>query len=300
MATTLLIINPHACSGRNSQRMKEITDFFAYRKKSLDVAPTQSTRHATELAKKARKKYKIVIAAGGDGTINEVINGLAGGTARLGIIPIGTENVLAYELGVPTTILNACDVILAGRTKTIDLGLANKRYFVLMAGIGFDAQVASQVRPELKKMLGSMAYPLTGLGTLFRYKPQKLFIKLDNQVMERTGYFVVVGNAKYYGRVISLKTFTRRSQVTPYADISDGYLDVCIFKNTDLVSMFRYVLEASIGNITTIPHIEYFKAKHIHIRSGKEPVLAHVDCEVIGTTPQDISVAPQVLKVIVP
>ena len=114
------------------------------------------------------KKYDIVIAAGGDGTINEVVNGLAGSKIKMGIIPLGTANAFAAEFDIPFDVVKACGVIIKGKTKTIDLGIAKKRYFALCAGVGFDANTIKGVKLREKKLFGSFAFVLSGIRTLHK------------------------------------------------------------------------------------------------------------------------------------
>ena len=282
----LLILNPNAGSSHNF--LKNIFDHF--KGHLLEIKNTTAPKDATKYAKAAKGKYDVVIAAGGDGTINEVVNGLAGSKkTKLGILPLGTENVLAKELHVPLKPEEAIKRIIKGKSKKFDLGLANKRYFTMVAGIGFDAQVAADVPSDLKKLLGSYAYHLTAIRTFFTFIPSEMEIKLDNQKMLRKGYMVVVGNIKRYGWILEL---------TKHAKAQDGYLDVCIFKNKDVFNTMKYLVSATTTkNIPDLPNVEYFKVKQLTVKS-KKPVLAHVDCEVLGKTPIKIKVLPKALEII--
>ncbi len=285
----LLIINPNA--GKRKPIVKDLLELFKERKRILDIAETKKPGDGIRIAKKAAGKYKAVIAAGGDGTINEVVNGLAGTNTPIGIIPAGTENVLATELKIPKDHKKAGKKILTGKTKTFDLGKAGKRYFTLMAGIGLDAIASHNVefRPTLKKMLGRNAYPIAAIQTYFQYKPKKLRIKLDDQVLPRWGYFAVVGNMKLYGGGL---------KITAKAKADDGYLDICIFKNKDIVNMLKYFIGARFKhNIEELPNIEYFKVKKIKITT-EQKTMVHTDAEIAGTTPINIEAVPKAIKII--
>ncbi|MBU2561997.1 MAG: diacylglycerol kinase family lipid kinase [Nanoarchaeota archaeon] len=289
MRRYLLIINPRA--GRAKDIEDELIDFFGRNGIRLDVRNTCRPLDAKRLARAAVRKYSVVIAAGGDGTINETINGLAGSKTKLGIIPLGTENCLAQGIGIPQGYMDAAKVIVRGRCRSLDLGKAKKRFFILTAGVGMDANAVASIKPVLKKLLGRGVYPLTALQTLLTHVPSKLEVWLDDQVLPRWGYFVVIGNVKYYGN---------NFQIAQYAEPDDGYLDVCIFKRTDLINMFKYFVSAASKGfipLTEFANLEYFKVKRIRIKS-KKPVLAHTDAELIGRTPLTVSVFPKAIRII--
>ena len=285
----LLIINPKA--GKSKYIEADIENLFKKKKKKLTIKKTKNPLDAKKFAKRAIGNFDVVIAAGGDGTINEVVNGLANSNVKMGIIPIGTENVLAQELKIPFNHLKAAERILKKKHKIFDLGKANKRYFVLMCGIGLDAKAAASVEPFLKKFFGRTAYHISALKTTLTHIPKKLEIHLDDQILPRWGYFAIIGNIKYYGGNISF---------TPLANYNDGYLDICIFKNRDLFNNLKYFIgAASKGKIPLLDfsNVEYFRVKKIKIKS-KNKVLAHTDAESIGSTPVTINVVPKAIKIL--
>ncbi|MDP3012853.1 MAG: hypothetical protein Q8M92_01335, partial [Candidatus Subteraquimicrobiales bacterium] len=157
-----------------------------------------------------------------------------------------------------------------------------------MAGIGFDARVISEIKPEMKRWLKDLAYPLTGIRTLFTYKPTLLRIKLDNEIIQ--GYFVIIGNARYYGG---------RFSVTKEAQINDGLLDVCIFTGKTAASFVRYFQGVITGSHLKMADVSYYRAGDIEITS-EEPVLVQADGDVIGQTPMEFKAAPRALDVLVP
>ncbi|MCD4780289.1 MAG: YegS/Rv2252/BmrU family lipid kinase [Candidatus Omnitrophica bacterium] len=307
-----LIYNPHAGKGMSlspflksllgmKQRKFDVPssqeDCIAKIKKYLaeyhihiEVSPTQFAGHATQFARQCvNQNYDLVIAAGGDGTINEVINGLAGSEVALGIIPLGTANVFGIEMKIPMELKAACQVIASGQTRKIDLGCANGRYFVCMAGIGFDAHVLKKADSKLKKIYGALAYAIVGITQIFSYRFRRIIVRIDDQRIPRHGIFVVIGNGKYYGGGMM---FASR------ADLTDGYLDVCIFRHKSLFSVFSFLFGFHRGNIDKHLNIEYFQCKSVTIyKKGKHPV--HVDAEYLCDTPVNIEVHPQSLKVAV-
>ncbi|HII72193.1 TPA: diacylglycerol kinase family lipid kinase [Candidatus Woesearchaeota archaeon] len=285
----LLIINPNAGQSRIIE--EDIVRHFSKRGLKLDVCETRKPKDATRIARKAVGKYDVVMAAGGDGTVNEVINGLAGSETELGIIPAGTENVLSKELKIPQNHLDAAKKVIRNNGKLFDLGKAKNRYFIMMAGVGLDAKASRnvEIRPALKKMMGRLAYPLVGLETYLKDKPSRLKIWLDDQRLPRCGYYAVIGNIKQYGGNI---------KITPKANPKDGYLDITIFKSKDVFSMLKYFIGAKWKDkIVELPSIEYFRVKKIKIQS-KDKVYAHTDAEIIGTTPVNIEVVPKAIRII--
>ncbi|MFC1732472.1 diacylglycerol/lipid kinase family protein [candidate division KSB1 bacterium] len=296
---TLLIINPKSGKGAAKKIVPKLEKFFEKNYIDLDVYFTKKEMDGSRKAKAVckSKKYDVIIASGGDGTMNEVLNGIAGSGMKkkplFGMIPLGTENVLAQEMKIPFNHLKAAKVIVEGilteKTKKIDLGNANGRFFVLMTGIGFDAHVASKLEPFLKKILGRAVYPLTAWNELFKYKHSDMDIVVDKKIKTR-GSYVVVGNTKFYGAGM---------KITPNADISDGFLDVCIFKGNDVFKFIKFVAGVFAEKHIDTADIEYHKAKEVSIKS-KDKVLCHVDCEVMGTTPVKVKVYPGIVEMIVP
>ncbi len=294
----VLIYNPQAQSGKSVKHIPEIINFFQKKGVLIDTIETSCPGDATVQAKKVKDDYDIVVAGGGDGTINEVINGIVnckkgGKRAKLGIIPLGTENVLAHELGLPEDPLEACKHIVKGKTTQVDLGVAysgkQERHFILTAGIGFDAHVANTTQsadPLFKKLLGSGAYVLTALKELFKYKPHKMKITLDGITYPTS--FVIVGNVKWYGK---------NNIITPEAHINDGLLDVCVIQSDDILNFVKFLFGLLVSKHDFFEDVIIKKAKKIRVESTK-PVLAHVDCETLGKTPIDIEVCPDALEIV--
>jgi YegS/Rv2252/BmrU family lipid kinase len=253
-----------------------------------EIIQSTSSTDATGIARQCAKEgYDLVIAAGGDGTINSVVNGLAGSQTALGIIPLGTINLMAMELKIPNDLESACRIIAHGRLKTIDLGKVNDRFFTSLCGIGFDAYVIGQTQSSLKKQFGSAAFIINGIKNLIRYPFHSIRLCI-NQKIYKSGYIVIVGNGKYYGASVL---------IAPGADNHDGLLDVVIFQKKDSLSLLRYIWELHKGDLTALPDVEHIQAKHISIeRHGHHKL--HVDGEYYGKTPVEISVVPSALKVV--
>lgn len=231
-----------------------------------------------------------VIVAGGDGTINEVINGLAGSLIPVGIIPLGVSNVLAIELGLPMSVERATETALKGTVKSIPLGRTNDRYFSLWTGIGFDAEVVCRLNLRLKPYFGKLAYILTGLKLILKYKPYHIDITTDTGEQLK-GHSAIISRTKFYGG---------RFKVTSEADIEKEELDLCLFQKGRRRDIFRYVL----GIVTGWRHLMYRdviyrKVTGLRVTSeGRVPV--HIDGDCFGELPVDISIKPEAVRLIFP
>ena len=216
----LLIMNPTA--GQEWKRIgiepaRVITDYFTKQHHKIDVIDTQAKGDATNVARKAVDDgYDMVIAAGGDGTVNEVVNGLVGSDVIFSCIPIGTENVLAKEMGIPFNIQKACEHISEAEIKRVDVGKLKDRYFLSFAGVGLDAHAVSEVPSKLKEHLGSLAFFITGLRMAWKYRkasPEATII-LDDKKEIVVFWLIIVGNICTYGWKV---------RVTPMASMDDGF-----------------------------------------------------------------------------
>ncbi|MEZ0298573.1 MAG: diacylglycerol kinase family protein [Candidatus Methylacidiphilales bacterium] len=282
---TCVIMNPAARSQRARDRVSQVRKIIG---KEATLRLTRGPGDAEAIAERAvQQGYEIVVAAGGDGTINEVVNGLEGSNAKLGLLPTGTINVFAMELGIPWDLNEAWKIIKAHKVKHIDLATANKHCFVQLAGIGLDAQIVERTDKDTKNVLGPLSYLLTATAVAAE-TPPKLVIKHDGGTTE--GSFVVIGNGRLYAGPFSL--FTE-------ADIADGLLDVCVFHHVNYLAIIRYLRGVLFGVHTTFSDVEYFKSKHIRVESCTR-VPFEVDGELIGHLPCELHVNKHALQVIVP
>lgn len=256
-----------------------------------DFALTDGAGDAKKIAKKcARHNYDAILAVGGDGTINEVINGIAGTDLVLGVVPLGTANIFAIQMNLPGEIEEACKVLFEGKVITIDLGRVNKHYFACMAGIGFDAYVIKVADYRMKRFFGAISYVFAALLSYFSYRFTEIKIKIDGQKIKRHGHLVLVFNGKYYGGQMVM---------APKADLDDGYLDVCIFKCKNIFSFISYAYGIFKGNLHKYTTVEYYHCKKFSIKGTARHSL-HADAEYIGETPAKIRICPKFLKVTVP
>jgi YegS/Rv2252/BmrU family lipid kinase len=230
-----------------------------------------------------------IVAAGGDGTINEIINGMAASSVPLGILPLGTANVLAAEIGLPTNPVKAADVILSGKTRPIHLGNCNGRLFAMMAGIGFDARVVQAVSPSLKRRLGKTAYVIESLAELGRHRPTEYRVSIDGGAAQTAGT-VIIANGHYYGG---------RFIVAPSARLDSADLYACLFEHGSRVDALGYSAAMVLGALRFLSSVSRQPARIIRVEGpAGEPVQA--DGDIIGYLPIEVRVAASTLTIIAP
>lgn len=284
-----LIANPAAGSGKK-KTIERVREYLAGKGAFVELYLTGRKGDAVRAAKGAADAgFDTVVAMGGDGTINEVVNGLAGSSTPLGVVPLGTVNVFALETRIPMDPMKACEVVLNGTPKRISLAKVNDHYFLLMAGIGFDAHVVYGLDLRLKRLSGRLSYIISGIGNMFSYSGQHLQIELDNG--ERLeGYGAVVGNGKYYGG---------RMSITPFADLERGDLDVCIFEGKRPIDILRYTWGVLRKRHLSYPDVQYRTAKGLKVTSsGKSYIQA--DGDIVGSLPAVFTIVKDGLMVILP
>lgn len=253
----------------------------------VDLWQTRRKGDALALARTAAGNgADLVIAAGGDGTINEVVNGLAYTGVPLGVLPLGTANVFARELSLPRDPEGAAAVILREATRTVHLGRAADRLFLVMAGVGFDAQVVYELDLGLKALAGKLAYLATGLKVLFAPPRRPLRISIDGE--EVAGYGAIVGKGRHYGGGF---------RATPLADLERRELDVCVFQKSSPWSILRYAAGIARGNHLALPDVHYRKGVRVRI-SSTHPLHVQADGDLIGTLPMEFTVAEDAIEVL--
>ena len=296
----LLIVNPAAGQGKPQAALDEIQAALGSLMGRVFV--TQKAGDAEEAARSAAGQgFDAVLVAGGDGTVNEVINGLlsAPHLLPLGLVPVGTQNVLAHEMGLAASAdLDAVSALLrAGRTRRLDVGKVTSstkpRYFVLMAGFGFDAVVVRNVLRPVKDLVGPAAYALSTLGALAKYESTAITLTLDGEAIHSEAFLVVIANAASYAY--------RRIKLAPFAAPDDGWLDICVFERPrfDRVGFASQMVAVLARRHLRDPSVRYYRAKNITL-SSSPPISGQLDGEMFGMTPAAVTIVPQALTVFVP
>jgi diacylglycerol kinase (ATP) len=297
MRHAILIANPRAGQGGVRQREEAIQRFCRVLKNhniDVEVRPTLGRNDATRLAREAAQEgFRDIIVSGGDGTINEALQGLIGSDVRLGIWPRGTANVLGRELHLPRQAERVADVIADGNAKRIHVGCAmvestgDLRYFLLMAGIGLDAAIANNVRPALKKRVGEAAFWYSGLEQFARWKPTAFSVQVDGTEYPAT--FAAIGKAPRYGGNLT---------ITPRARMDQPEFEICLIRSTERLRFLKLLPLARFGGMPEgTKDVTFLRATRARaIGSG---VQAQVDGEVIGNLPMTFTISPHSIEVVV-
>lgn len=273
-----IIYNP--TSGREAFK-KELAEVL----RRFEEAGYEASTHATtcegdaiDAAKVAvERKYDVVVAAGGDGTINEVINGIAEQESRprLGIIPVGTTNDLARALSIPRNIQKAVSVILDNKSKPLDIGRVNNKYFMNIAGGGKLTELSYEVPSKLKTMLGQLAYYLKGVEMLPSIRPTKVQIEYDGKWIEEEIMLFLVANTNSVGGF---------EKLAPGATMDDGLFDVLILRKANLAEFVRIATLALRGAHVDDNRIIYIRANRIKVHTDEKMQL-NIDGEYGGLLP---------------
>jgi diacylglycerol kinase (ATP) len=284
---TVIILNPRAGSLETVRDWQERVENIA---RGRPIRITSDAGEAAALAKRAVEEgFGRIIAAGGDGTVNQVANGIAGSNAALGILPIGTVNVFAMELGLPANDLEPCwDIVEAGNIRLVDLPSANGKYFVQLGGIGLDAQAVKETSLTFKRSLGPLSY-LVSAAQIAARRPPKLFTESEDASIHE-GSFVLVGNGRLYGGPFP---FFKQ------AVIDDGLLDVVVFKRLGFLEIIKYLHDVVFSSDIRVPEIEYFQTRQLRVTSDRDVPL-ELDGELAGNCPVDFRMHEKALRVLAP
>lgn len=289
---TMLVFNPNAGQAEALERdLDGATEVWREYGWHITREPTRAAGDGRRLARMAADQgYDLVVAAGGDGTINEVINGLAGTATALAPLPLGTMNVWARELRLPLQPRAAATAICSWRPCPIDLGRAGDRYFLLMAGIGFDAAITAGVRPDEKRRFGALAYVLRGIEQTVSVRGARARLIIDGRRTSGRILMVVIGNSQLYGGMV---------KITSRANIDDGLLDVAVFKGDNGLSAVHRLIAILRRRYSEDPEIEYYRARTIQV-IARPRLPVQVDGDPIGQTPMTFEVAPRALRALLP
>jgi diacylglycerol kinase (ATP) len=285
---TVIIGNPNSGRAGSKGHLERFAKILRSGGLEVEVLNTEHPDHATELASLAGDR--LVVAAGGDGTVNEVINGLSKG-ATLGILPLGTANVLARELGLPLKTEDACRRILAGDRSRIDLGVATnregvERRFACMAGIGFDASVVRTVTPRLKRYLSVLAFPLTALKVLAEEElPSVHVMHGDNTYVTQ---FAIVANGHYYGGDF---------RVAGPGSLTSGELEAILVERVSVL-LRPDILARILARNPLNRSMRSFSAQELCARAPGAEVPVQLDGEVWDRLPMSFRIEPSALRVI--
>jgi diacylglycerol kinase (ATP) len=304
LQNALLIHNPNAGNGGHARRrlLDEARRVLAAAGIHADLVETKGPGDATEIANRASLEGRqLVIACGGDGTLNEVVNGLAGQQnghrVPLALLPGGTANILAKELGIPWNIASATRKLLQGEVKEIALGLATpllqperKKYFLSVAGAGPDGMIVYSVDLELKARVGILAYWYQGMRELLRYEYPHFRVVADGRAINAT--LVVVGRTKNYGGPF---------MITTEADLYEDRFEVMTLTTQSGLKYLSYLPSLWMKRLRGTEGVHFYKSDSIVCEplNGK-PVYAQIDGEPLARLPIEFTIVPRALRLLVP
>jgi len=290
----LVIHNPVA-GGRRALRLRSAVEALTQRYGAEVTVQTTAARGDAEAMARvlAPGAFDAVVVAGGDGTINEAINGLAARGAQaadipLGLVPLGTANVLVHELGLPLDAGGIADALAVGGVMPIHLGVANGRCFAMMAGAGLDARVVAGVSSRLKRLIGKGAYVAETLVQLANLDDRRYRVTIDGTSWEVAS--VIAAKGHFYGG---------RFVCAPAACLSEARLHVCLFERSGRWNAARYILGMTAGRLTRFPDVRIVPAERL-IVTGPEGEPVQGDGDVIAHLPVEIAVSPWTLPVLGP
>ncbi len=285
------IVNPVSGRGKGKHLGERLKQRLSQLSIDFELHWTERPGHAIELAEQGAKKHAVVVAVGGDGTLNEVVNGLVENGGTLGLIPVGSGNDFARAVQIPFTFETALEILLKGKKRKIDVGKANERYFHNGVGIGFDAWVVHNSL-KVKRLRGNAIYLYSVLRTLMNYKPVPLELSFNGAVKIDDYFMISVGNGVSMGGGFYL---------TPDAEIDDGLFDLCLIQNMPVVSILKNLLKVYTGKHKEDPRVEMARTNRLTIESRK-PFGVHVDGELLSLKLKKmiIEIIPRGLEIICP
>lgn len=300
MADHLVIVNPVAGRGAGERMIPVVTRLLREHGLSFDLTRTERPWHAAELARQAVVSgYRTVVAVGGDGTSNEVLNGLmaareAGeGEAAMGVLCVGTGNDFAYGMGIPPDLETGCAALARGQTRRVDVGHARGfRYFGNGIGIGFDAAV-NVVASRLRRLRGFLVYLIAVLRTLiFYYRAPLTRIELDDRTLELPALMISVMNGRRMGGGFLM---------TPFSRPDDGLFDLCIGRKMSQLEMLSFVPRFMKGTQVGDPRVTMARSRRVRVAVRDGTQVVHADGETLALDARelDLEVIPQGLSVVV-
>jgi diacylglycerol kinase (ATP) len=295
-----LIYNPAAGAFNLEPVLPEILAALRGHGWQVDLCQTRERGDIGRLAQAAvQQECQVVLVAGGDGSLNEAANALVHSQTALGMLPTGTGNVFVRLLGMPlpspwnpVKLVKAAETLATGQVRTIDLGRAAGRYFVLWSGIGLDAEISASIEPKrpMVRRFGLVGYAAQVIKAALRYRGAQMTTETDQETIQTHAILAVASNSPLYGVYF---------RIAPIAVLDDGYLDLTIFEGDDLLSTIGRALNLLLGRVARDPHAMLRRARWIQMTTPT-PIPVQVDGEPLTRTPVIIEVVPKALRILTP
>ena len=287
-----IIVNPNAGGGRGRKLFPLLRQKLLERRISFHLQFSESPDHLIHLTRQAQAEgYNLIVACGGDGTTHLAIQELVGGMAVVGMIPLGTGNDIAQNLGIDEDLDFACDLLAGGKIRKIDVIQVNDGlYMAGVGGIGFDSEVNAIANKISRYVRGRKAYVFPVLLKTITYKPKKIMLRTDQETLQGPILMVAFGNIKSYGRGM---------QITPLAEPDDSLIDICWVDPVKTFRLYRLFPTVFSGEHIEMPEVKYHRTKWVRVESETSLDL-YGDGEFLCKTPFTLKVIPQALRVLVP
>ena len=283
----LFIINLISGTGKQEVFLNILSEVFDKSRYAYDTVYTKYSGHATELSKNAIKNYGLVVAVGGDGTVNEVVKGLVGSDCVMGIVPVGSGNGLARHLRLPIKIKESLQVINEGKTQRIDTGTLNEKPFVNVAGIGFDAHIAHMFANSKKR--GAIPYAKIATQEFQKYESKKYEIIIEEKTYHIKAFLISFANSTQFGN---------NAYISPNAIINDGLLDFCILSEFPKIEAGQMAIKLFNKRMDKSKYMNIIRGTSITIK-GTHNLCGHIDGEPITLSNQiEVKINKASLRVI--
>ncbi|TWF44987.1 YegS/Rv2252/BmrU family lipid kinase [Chitinophaga polysaccharea] len=291
MKKILFIINRKAGTDREKRLEGAIRQYLPESQFEVNIAWLAYLGHGADLAREAvQNGVDTVVAVGGDGSINEIAQGLVGSNTAMAILPLGSGNGLARALKIPLDINKALQLIVKNKQRPIDVGYANEHLFLSNAGVGFDALIAEQFRHNTKR--GLSGYAKLVLRSFSSYDPAEYDIDIDGKTIQTKAFLLTVANGNQFGYEFKL---------APKASVFDGQLDLCVMPPVGVLSLVPVSVFSLLGNIDKTRYLQHFTGKDITIRSHQLEYL-QVDGDAVPLSEKGmvrIRIQPKAINLIV-
>lgn len=285
-----LIVNPISGRGRGERAARLLREGLESRGFAVETRVTHRKGEAREWAAQANGTTSLLVGIGGDGTLNEIANGLGDRTIPIGVVPTGTSNVLALDLGLPRSVEGALRAMLAGKTAPIDAARVNGRLSFFCVGVGFDAMVLQELERRRRGAIRRSTYLPAVARALARYRAPRLVVEADGERIEGISAAIVSNLFYYGGRFFGLARDRR---------VDDGLFEAHFFRGDSRLALVRHGLRAMARRLKPGPSLEFRRVRRVRIES-EDPVPYQVDGDLAGTTPVEIVVLPRRLRLVVP
>lgn len=286
-----LIYNPSAGREEVKKNICRILEYLEELGYETSTFMTKGKKDALNEAKRVSEEgFDLIVSAGGDGTLNEIINGMcrAEKQPKLAILPFGTSNDFATSLGIPKKLDEALEIIKNGKVTKTDIGKMGNKYFINIAGGGALTDLTYEVPVKLKTVLGQLAYYIKGIEKIVSFKPYHMRIETDDRVIDEEIMLFLVTNSNIVGGY---------KKIAPHARVNDGLFDVLLLKKCHIADLARLMPLVLNGTHIHDPKVEYFQTRRIKIEAP-ETVLINLDGELGGTAPCEFEILKEHIQVI--